>query len=586
MKKLLLIAFLIRAFHFQAQEHNLAIFMDNLHQETVKTDEINITHQLITALQQKVPMVLASSSLYKNIHDRKELFAKNMHKSNSIQASMLDFFTTTNQKIIENYTDIAQVNQLCGQSWYEQQYPDLACLEQKMIDQLKFNFLCYIFELDYAQYRCYQLPFGMILFAAYDVEVPLNFDEYVVDSLKISDKKSDLAKTLELVMRENKDKWVIYLAGHGHPESSSQGANIAGLQLNEFENLLLFCNENLDLELFVYASCYGGGVHTVEPYKDIALRYPVIVIALTDAPIFGFGLFEGFKLPPYDTTFYLEKADYAEHGLLPHAMQNYPDFFKRARRGVIDMDLVQTLSQFFICDLKACQMQKVENLPLFRPAGQRYFSLLSQKKLLEFVIPVSVDQPVTITKPMLLYTKKIEKITLETLAPVISMIPGLVSHEIAVCDANLYRLSEIIPTLFLAFPDSEHYTHFKIKKLICNNDMIGSQGQVTLTNLLILQQKKLRPGFINQSVQLAVYWKHKGVGYLILYDQGKVIEQRMVTEQEFEAMQSMYHFVQKSIDYGLLDTPETLLTYKRYLKNNAFHAALLDECVQAQVCKK
>ncbi len=589
MKKLLfMFCSILITFQGYAEDKNLVIFIDNLHQETIKTDEINITHQLITALQQKVPLVLASCSLYKNIQDRKNLFEKNIQKKKSIERSMDDFFEFTHQKVVEYYPNVSPVNQLCTQSWYEKYYSDLARMEQKDIDQLKFNFLCHHFALDH-DYHVYILPFGMVLFALSTIILPSVLDQYKVDdnaTIKISDKKSDLIKSLECMIDDKDESWVIYLAGHGHPESSLQGGNIAGLLLEEFRNFLLFCDKCLRVDLLVYASCYGGGVHTVEPYKDISLSYPVVVIALTDAPIFGFGLFEGFKLPPYDATFYLEPQDVSDRGLLPYAMQNYIDFFNRARQKKVDMKLIQSLSHFFICDKQACHMQKVENIPLIRSVGQNYFTLFSDPCMQDFVTAVRHDDPMVIYKPILLYSKKIQSVKFQALVPIVSMLPGLVSHEISLCDASLYRLSEIIPALFLAFPDSEHCAHYKIKKLMCHNDMIGAQGAVTLTNVLILQQKKLRPACIDEKVQLAVYWKYKGVGYLILYDQGKVIEQRIVSDEEFKMMQSMYQFVEKSIDYGLLQTPETLLTYDRYMHNQEFHTTLVDECIQAQVCKK
>ena len=127
-------------------DYNLVIIVDNLQQETAKTDEINMTHQSMTALQQQSSMVLVSIGLWKNIVDRKKRFEDGLQDPLSVQSSIFNLYTTTNQELRSAHYNLGIINQKLSASWFAKKYPLLMELSVQEYNRLKFDFACYIFN--------------------------------------------------------------------------------------------------------------------------------------------------------------------------------------------------------------------------------------------------------------------------------------------------------------------------------------------------------------------------------------------------------------------------------------------------------
>lgn len=591
MQRVLQYFFILFSFYVMSHDCNLMIIVDNLHQETAKTAEINMTHQLITALQQRASAVLFSATLWKNIIDRKKKFAKHLEDSSSLCSIIFNMYQATNEELKNARYNPTVVNRKLSHVWFLEKYPQLAELSKDDFNQLRFDFLCYIFDFDFSSWRVYYGHFGMLLF------VPQEFD-YHCDSMyevlneddccKSFDKKSNVVQSLQKILLSEQDRWVVYVTGHGHPKNAKQDANIAGLKIHEFKDLLHYFNESMHLKLLVYASCYGGGVHTIEPYVGLSCNYPIIVTALTDAPIFGFGLFEGVKLPPYDDQFKLESVDIAKHkGLLPYAMQDYVGFFQRAWKGRFDLHLIQFISRFFTCDFLQCHIQKIENFPLIRDRGEFIFTPvkdgLFSKLVQQVVLPSAI---ITATKPVLLYTKKVKKIKMDHLVPIISMIPGFVSHQIEDFYAPAILLSSLISDVFLSLEDMQLYKNFIIKKLACVNDLVDSKNIGILSHVLILCQKNLMPKFIGTEPDAIIYFEFENKHYCCIFDQQKITQTILLDEIQIAAMIELEKFVQQAIDFKEQVTPVEHITLSGYLENKNYHQQIVDNCIKAKVCKK
>ncbi|MDP3788534.1 MAG: hypothetical protein Q8Q60_04460 [Candidatus Chromulinivorax sp.] len=574
-----------------AGDRNLVIIVDNLHQETIKTEEINMTHQCITSLQQRASCVLVSTNLWKNIIDRKYKFEKQLQDSTSLESAIFDMYQTTNKELHSSRYNLAVVNQKLSQIWFVQKYPQLAELSSEKLNQLRFDFLCYMFKFNIDQWRVYNANEGMLLFMPQELQYHID-EAYVLTEeralLKHADKKSFPVESMQKLLPMNDDQWVIYLTGHGHPKSAQQGANIAGLKIDEFKKILHHLNSDMHVKLFVYSSCYGGGVHTVEPYANVQLHYPVIVTAVTDAPIFGFGLFEGVKLPPYDQQFKLQAADVAKNsGLLPFAIQNFSIFFKRAWKGQFDLNLIQSISRFFTCDMMLCHVQKVENFPLIRKAHEIIFTPMRDSMMLKLVQQVTTNTVVTATKPLLLYTKKIKKIKLDSPWSIISMLPGIQSHEIGELVAPYVTFSQLIAQSFVSLEDMQAYKNFMIKKLTCMNDVIAGHKKIeNFTNVLILHQEDLMPKFLHQPAQALIYAQRAGKHYLIIWNDGKVDEIIELDQEQIETMFVIEGYVQQSVNYDVSSSVEQLLTFDSYIENKAYQQEIVNGCVKSKVCKK
>ncbi len=580
---------LLLSFNVLGFDRNLVIIVDNLQQETVKTEEINMTHQCITALQQRASLVLMSTGLWKNIVDRKKDFEKQLQNTDSLESIIFDMYQITNQELKSSRYNLAMINQNLSQVWFEQKYPRLAELSQDQLNQLRFNFLCYIFEFDMSSWHVYNAHEGMLLFMPRELQYQIDNQYALFEDRELlkQDKKSYPVQSLQKLLTNHNDRWVIYLAGHGHPKSSKQGANIAGLKSEEFKKLLDYCNEQMRLKLLVYSSCYGGGVHTIEPYGNLRLHFPVIVTAATDAPIFGFGLFEGVKLPPYDHQFKLQSSDVAKNkGLLPYAMQSFPTFFKRAWRGQFDLNLVQSISRFFVCDLILCHVQKVENFPLIRKAKDLIFTPIRDGLIMKLVQQVTTNSSIVSSKPLLLYTKKVKKIKIDHAVPIISMLPGLQSHEIGELLAPNIPLSQLIADSFLSLEDMQAYKNFMIKKLSCFNDLIGDQKNATFSHVLILAQEHLKPKFFHIKADALISFELAGKHYLMVWHNQKITDTIELDQEQAEAMKAIENFVQQAVNFDANFAAEKLLTFDSYVENKVYQQEIVDGCVKSKVCKK
>lgn len=573
-----------------AYDGNLVILIDDLQQETVTTEEVNMTHQCITALQQKASSVLISTSLWKNIFDRKKNFEAQLQDPLSLVSKILDLYQTTNQELKIARYNLALINQKLSQAWFVQNYPELAELEKHKLDQVRFDFLCYTFQFDMQQWRVYNAHTGMLLFvpraSTYE---PLGNYEVINDQdfIKHADKKSQLVASLTKLCKGKKDRWVIYLSGHGHPKSFKQEANIAGLKISDFKKVLSYLHESMQVKLLVYSSCYGGGVHTIEPYANLRLNYPVIVTAATDAPIFGFGVFEGIKLPPYDDQFTLQATDVGKDcGLLPYALQNYHAFFKRAWQGQFDLHLVQHLSRFFNCDMLLCHVQKIENFPLIRKAGDIIFTPLHDSMMMKLVQQATSNTVITTNKPLLLYTKKVKKISIDHALPIISMLPGMQSHEIGELIAPHVPFSQLLTASFLSLEDVQACKNFMIKKLVCCNDVIGEKANTVFTNVLILDQENLRPKFYDKDAQALIYCQLHDQHYLLAWNAQHITDQMVLQQEHIDIMSQIRNLVQQAVDYHAYELPEELLTFDAYVENKAYQQNIVDTCVKRKVCKK
>lgn len=594
MKKLLQLCMLSLSFNVLSYDRNLVIVIDNLQQETAKKEEINMTHQCITALQQRASLVLISTGLWKNIVDRKKHFERKLEDAASLQSNIVEMYQATNKELQVARYNLAFINQKLSQSWFAENHRQLAELDQVTFNQLKFDFLCYNFKFDMQQWRVYSAHEGMLLF------IPKEYN-YTIDSryelheerelLKHADKKSYPVESMQKLLSAGGDRWVIYLTGHGHPKSSQQGANITGLNIDEFKKLLVYLHDAMHLKLLVYSSCYGGGVHTVEPYANLRLHYPVIVTAATDAPIFGFGLFEGVKLPPYDQQFKLEVGDVAKnYGLLPYAMQNYGAFFKRAWKGLFDLNLVQSISRFFACDVIVCYVQKVENFPLIRKANDIIFVPIKDGTIIKLVQQVTTNSSVVSSKPLLLYTKKVKKIKIDRAVPIISMLPGIASHEIGELVAWQIPLSQIIATSFLSLEDMQAYKNFMIKKLSCWNDLIGDVKlpgiMTTFKNVMILDQANLKPKFFMGDADALIYCQLADNHYLLVWNDQKITDTLLLDQEQIDAMCDIEKLVQQAVDYDSNLAAGQLLTFDAYADNKIYQQELVDDCVKIKLCKK
>ena len=169
MKNFVIVCSLLLSASCFSVDRNLMIIVDNLQQETVKTQEVNMTHQCITALQQRAGAVLMSVSLWKNIIDRKERFEKDLQDQTSLSFQFFNLYKTTLQELQALHYNLPVANAKLSQSWFAAQFPALAELQVQDLNQLRFDFACYMFDCALASWKIYHAQEGMLLFVSQEL---------------------------------------------------------------------------------------------------------------------------------------------------------------------------------------------------------------------------------------------------------------------------------------------------------------------------------------------------------------------------------------------------------------------------------
>jgi len=586
MKKIQILLLLSLSYVY-SHDQNLIVIVDSLQQESSLKEDITATHQLVTALQQKAAPILTSACLWKNIADRKKSFSKQLKNNSSIEFGLYRLYQEVHKELQRVDYDIAHINKKLSLRWYIENHSQLHHASQAHLDQIKFNFFCYNFDFDINQWSVFDLKTGMLLFVPIDNSLQLDtryqvFHEH--DLLRHADKKNNFLESLNF-LKNNQDEWIVYLSGHGNPKYEKYKAHIAGLPIEEFSRFLLFLNKAIKVKLLVYSSCFGGGVHTVEPYKNISLHFPVIVVALTDAPIYGFGLFEGVKLPPYNVNFKLTQKDVQVGiGLLPSTTQYFNTFFKKAHKNQYDYSLVTLISQFYHCEQKICLLQKIENIPLIRKAHTTCFLPMDDTMQLNLVKEVNHDVLVTTSKPLLLYRKKIESIKIAQPVDFVSMLPGLQNHEIGYLHAETLLLSQLINQSFLSVDDAQKNKNYLIRKVSCINDILDQKIPTELTHVMIIQHGFI-PHFLDNTDHVLIFFETNNQYYCALWDKQQCMKLIDLTYEQSKIIRDLEFFIQQSIDFQSDLTSMQLLEFDAYINNKRHHKTILESCVESKICK-
>lgn len=589
MKKVIYYIFLLSFSCLQALPQNLILLSDCHQQEGIDKDDITATHQLITALQQAAAPIIASTSLWKNIVDRKQAFTKKLQDQYSLESEIYRLYQATNKQLQIFDYNLDRINKKLSLSWYAQQYSKLALLPQDQLNKLKFNFLCYSFNLDFNTWSVYDAKTGMFLF------VPLQTNIVVSNRQQISQesdlvhnfsKKNSVIQSLQVYFSGNDDEWVIYASGHGNVQDGRDDAMIAGMSIDEFSGLLSYFDTSMNIKLFVYSSCYAGGVHTVEPYKNKQLHFPVMVVCLTDAPIYGFGFFEGVKLPPYTKDLYLTPQDiYCKKGLLPCKVQDYQAFFRCAWTGEHDLHLIGLISQFFSCDDATCSVKKIENMPLLRKPRALYFNVIQDETSHSFMQIAHQDMTCSSEKAILLYVKKIEEIVLKKSIPIISMIPGLQNHQINRLIAPGILFSDLINQSFLSIVDAVKNKNYRIDHLACKNDLIPGVDIHEISHCMIIQHGFM-PKFLPMKAKTFISFTVGTVWYLVIWKDQKPEKIIILTNEQIKIMKELEKFMQQGIDVQSEMTSDALLTFDAYVNNKLYQHDIIESCLRDKICRK
>lgn len=271
---------------------------------------------------------------------------------------------------------------------------------------------------------------------------------------------------------------------------------IASLPINEFREILKFFNDEIEMAIFHYTSCFAGGSHLIAPYieidkngkeKALTFKYPIIC----GCPAENTSLLEYpfMNLPPYQSSsnsttncspLDIKNINFKNKRLKLHTTLKFKKFFAAAKKGIQNNKeklLLAchclhpfTTNSYAINDF-------IANIPLVRMAHSDYFEPIQRDNSYTILNAQNSSRPITINKEAtLIYSDYIQgKLTLnksgekQNIPHLISMIPGFALHTFENISSSTLNFNEVINS-FLTFPELGSSKIFWIKKLECKNE--------------------------------------------------------------------------------------------------------------------
>lgn len=587
----------------QSKDQQLLLFLDTKSQALGDEDGLNIAYQALTAIVQHAAPILMSENVWQHVVSRKNRYESFLENQNSVQHALVSMHTYVNHLLITSKKDVSFLNQSLDNAWYAQQYGSLSQLDQSSYKHLLFDYFCYYVFDYFDNWNVYQLSGGYLLWIPYKRNHGFNLKHVKVisksDIIKpfSSHKSSDLETVLQSCLSKDRSiQWSIYATGHGFHEDSQQNQpEVIGMTLYSFKKVLNFFNDAISTKLFVYSSCFGSGQHAVIPYqeknKDMLLSYPVIIICLTDAPAYVFGVPSGLKLPPYNESCFLTSDHVNKLGLQPFFLQDFRAFCQYARAGKVDAVLARTINPYLQCDSDHCVILKIENVPLIRRAFSSFFVPLNGFNLC--AITNSSDQAIEFyDKDACLWYVNFYPgiIKLSTKLPsFVSMIPGNQVHYAKELHAQKSDFVELIKALFLSIDDIQEQNIYLFDKVCCSCMIpkISSQKLCELEQVLIVPSGQLLPSFAQKEASCYVFAQSGKRVFTLCFNQNKQLESvQGLDSEQIKMLQRFKQLLLKECNFEKKSLISARLSSQHFYKKNQLRKKLLQTCLQEKICKE
>ena len=587
----------------QSRDQQLLMFVHTQSQECGDEEGLNVAYQALTAIMQHAAPVLISENIWQHVVLRKDRFKKRLENEASFQNAVFQMHQEVNKLLKNNKGSIAIINAALNDSWYQRNYSHLQELDQHEYKHLLFDYFCY-YVFDYlSDWSVYQLSGGYLLWLAHNNRHGFDIkNAYFKTKAEIAkpiflNRSVDLDLVLQKYMKKNKTiAWSFFLTGHGyHQDNEYAQSGVAGLTLQSLKKLLNYFNKECTTKLCMYSSCFGAGQHTIIPYlddngKELLLSYPVILVSLTDAPAYVFGVPSGLKLPPYNEHNMLTAVDADRYGLKPYFLQQFATFCEYAKREKIGADIAKSINPYVQCSFNNCTILKIENMPLIRRAGNSYFIPLDEFGI--YCVTASKDQPIDLENKTacLWYVNKFHgTITAsQNLPAFVSMIPGNQVHYINKLNVQGFDFSHIVRSLFLSIDDIQEQNIYFLDKLCCSVMIpeISSTIIHELERVLILPSGPWLPSFSQEGASCYVFIQHAGSSYCICFDQNKRISQvQKLQEEELEILKRFELLLRTESCFEDDQSMQTLLSSKYFAQKNKQQQDLLVQCLHEKICK-
>ncbi len=284
---------------------------------------------------------------------------------------------------------------------------------------------------------------------------------------------------------------------------------ILSMSQEDFKNILLFLNNNINTAFLYYTSCFAGGQHLIKPYmhnnQHLIFNYNIVSGTICENMAIQF--MPVMNIPPYyhinnQPNLEQSEIDFKNKKLKLITSTNFETFFNILKtNNYNDHEVLKKIAESirsYKLDDQAnlssnynnAQSLKICNTPSIRFKGEIIFQSLPFQYEHISIINSEYKSNKLDKNVNLLYSDYIpQKLYIDNKPEaIISMLPGLSSHVFEhICAPNL-ELQDVIKP-FLYFDEIPAPKVFWIKKLNCKNKdkLINNQENLELNNVLIMR---------------------------------------------------------------------------------------------------
>lgn len=345
------------------------------------------------------------------------------------------------------------------------------------------------------------------------LKVKSKFENKYLENLRVVNKEIKKLKSLEYLPLVNN---VDILSGV-----------ILSMSKEDFRNLLIFFNNYINTAFFCYESCFSGGKHLIEPYKDLVLNYDVVSGSVSEN--LSMQLMPLINIPPYyyknnsenyKINFCKDSIDFKNKKLKLYSSLKFKKYFKKLRNSEnrdykFLKELLDLINPYnYIEDYYNITL--ISNISLIRLKGQENFHIARFKD--ETISIINENNISDLNKKVnLVYLDYIPKELEMNKNPeaIISMIPEFSAHVFESINAPSLELEEVIRP-FLYFKENPVPKLFWIKRLKYKDreikDLIITRNIVNTNRLKDLNKENISAYIYftdNKSNNLDIFYKIK-----------------------------------------------------------------------------
>ncbi len=258
--------------------NDVIIILDPNKNEKLYNNRREMVWKTLLGLQEKVAPIIVSSSILEIITNIRSLIGENnLQQLHSLAqtTSNPETINTFIKELISKHRLLVPQDESCLKilsfiyfdnntlNCYFHKSANLVLLIPKQYIQKKFPAAANLNPLDQAQACGFN---SRVVTIINDLTPDSFMRRFQIQETMVTDGEKLINNLTALFTPQKQTKWAIYLAGHGAPAqpiTKLETAHIAGLDFNNFAQLMRFFNNNINTAYVHYSTCFSGGYNQI-----------------------------------------------------------------------------------------------------------------------------------------------------------------------------------------------------------------------------------------------------------------------------------------------------------------------------------